>query len=115
MHEMAVVIQGLIRLRHDIVILFVRSQINHLIGYDRILRIRLVHNTVRRLHKAVFVHPRIGCQKVDQTDVRTFRSLNRAHTSVMGVVNIADLESRTVSGQTAGAQCGQTSLVGQLR
>ena len=115
MHEMALFIQRLIRLCHDIVILFVRSQINHLIGYDRILRIRLVHNAVRRLHETVFIDPRIGCQGVDQTDVRTFRGLNRAHTSVMRIVNIADLESRTVSGQTAGAQCGQTSLVGQLR
>ena len=33
----------------------------------------------------------------------------------MGVVYVADLKSGTLSGQTAGAQCRKTSLVGQLR
>ena len=32
----------------------------------------------------------------------------------MGVMYISNLESGTISGQTAGTQCRQTSLVGQL-
>ena len=44
----------------------------------------------------------------------TFRGLDGAHTAVVGVVNVTDLETGAVTGQTAGAQGGQTALVGQL-
>ena len=56
----------------------------------------------------------IRCQGVDQTDVRSLRSLDRAHTAIVGVVYISNLESGTVSGQTARSQGGETSLMGQL-
>ena len=54
------------------------------------------------------------CKVGDQTDVRTFRGLDRAHSSVVGVVNVTNLESGTVSGKTARAKCGKTSLVSKL-
>ena len=50
----------------------------------------------------------------DQTDVRTFRGLDRAHSAVVGVVYVTNLESGAVTGQTARAQGGQTTLMGQL-
>ncbi len=40
--------------------------------------------------------------------------LDRAHSSVMAVMYVTYLESGTVTGQTARAQCGQTTLVGQF-
>ena len=54
--------------------------------------------------KPYWFYPCIGCQRVDQTDVGTFRRLDRAHTSVVGVVYISHLRSGTVPGQTARAQ-----------
>ena len=46
--------------------------------------------------------------------VRSLRSLDRAHSSVMGVVYVSNLESGTVTGQTARSKGGKTSLVRQL-
>ena len=44
----------------------------------------------------------------------TFRGLDGAHAAVVGVVYVAHLEAGAVTGQAAGAQGGQTALVGQL-
>ena len=57
---------------------------------------------------------RVGGQVGDQADVRAFRRLDGAHAAIVGVVNVANLEAGAVTGQTAGAQSGQTALVGQL-
>ena len=114
-YEVAFLIQGLICLCHNEVIFLVSSQVHHLIRYPRARRVSgLIHHAVRSLNKAVLVHSGIGCQRVNQTDVRTFRRLNGAHTSIVGVVYISNLESGTVPGQTAGAQGGETALMGQL-
>ena len=37
-----------------------------------------------------------------------------AHAAVVTVVDVADLESGAVTGETAGAEGGETALVGQL-
>ena len=97
MNKMAFFIQRFVRLCDNEVIFFIGSQINDLVGNDRIGRFALVYKTVRRFHKSILVYPRIRSQGVDQTDVRTFRGLDRAHTSVMGVVYVSNLESSTVS------------------
>ena len=115
MDEMAFLIQGLVGLGHHEVIFLVRGQVYNLIRYPWIGRVRgLIHHTVRRLDEAVLVHPCIGCQGVDQTDVRTFRRLDGTHTTVMCIVYVTYLESGTVPGQTARSQGGQTALMGQL-
>ena len=111
---MAFLIERLISLRDMVVILFVRCHVDDFIGDDRILRILVADLAIRRLDKSVLIDAGIGSQRVDQTDVRTFRSLDRAHTSVVRVVDISNLESGTVSGQTARAEGGQTSLMCQL-
>ena len=111
---MSLRIQRLVRLCHMVVIFLVRCHVNNFIGYSRVFRIGLIDLAVRSLHKSVLVDPCVGGQGVDQTDVGTLRGLDGAHSSVMGVVYVADLESCTVSGQTARSQGGQTSLVGQL-
>ena len=112
---MAFLVERGICLCYDEVILFVRGQVYNLVGYTRVGRIGFIYNTVRSLNEAVLVDLCVGCKGVDQTDVRSLRSLDRAHTSVMGVVYISNLESGTVTGQTARSQCGETSLVSQLR
>ena len=97
-----------------VVILFVCSHINYFRSYTRISRIRTIDNTIRCLNESILVNTSIGCQRVDQTDVGSFRSLNRAHTSIMGVVDISNLESGTITGQTTRSKCRQTSLMSQL-
>ena len=65
--------------------------------------------------KPYSVDPGIGGQVGDQADVGAFRSLNGAQTAVVAVVDVSHVEGGTVTGQTAGAQGGDTALVGQLR
>ena len=74
----------------------------------------LVDLAERRFDEAVFVDLGIGRQVVDQADVRAFRRLDRAHTAVVGVVDVADVEGCALTRQTAGAERGQTALVRQL-
>ena len=50
----------------------------------------------------------------DKTDVRTLRRLDRAKTSVVRVVHVADLKSRPVTGKTARTERGETTLVCHL-
>ncbi len=76
--------------------------------------VAVVDLAVRRFDKAVLVDAGIGRQVGDQADVRAFRGLDRAHTAVVAVVYVSDLEGCTVTGQAAGAQGGHTALVGQL-
>ena len=111
---MSFLVQFGVCLRHMVVIFFIRCHIYNFIGYARVFRIGFVDLTVRRFNKAVFVDLCIACKRVDQTDVRTFWCLDRAHSSVMGVVYVSNLESGTVTGQTARSQCGQTTFVRQL-
>ena len=93
---MPFLIQRRIRLSHMIVIFLVRCHVDNLVRYARVLRIRLIDLAVRRLDKPVLVDPRIACQGVDQTDVRSFRRLDGAHPSIVGIMYVADLESGTV-------------------
>ncbi|MNG97286.1 hypothetical protein D3C79_563950 [compost metagenome] len=73
-----------------------------------------LHHAVRAFQEAVLVGAGIGRQGVDQTDVRTFRGLDRAHTAVVGRVYVTDFEAGTLTGQTARAECGDAALVGDL-
>ena len=112
--EMSFLIQRLIRLCYMVIILFVCGHVDNFVCDTRILRIGFIDLTVRSLNKSVLVDSCIACQRVDQTDVRSLRRLDRAHSSIVGVMYISHLESCTVSGQTARSQCGKTSLVCQL-
>ena len=107
----AVFVQRLARLADVEVILHVGGHILHVLGDEAG---GLVHLAVGCFHEAVLVDSGKGRQIVDQADVGTFRGLNGTHTAVVGVVNIPHVEGRPVTAQTAGAQSGQTALVGQL-
>ena len=111
---MTFLVQRLIGLCYMVVILFIRRHVIHIVRYARVHRIGLVDTTIRCLYKTVLVNTGIARQRVNQADVRTFRSLDRAHTTIMRIVNVADLKTCTVTGQTARTESGQTSLVCQL-
>ena len=110
--EVTFLVQGLIGLGHNELVLHIGGHVDHLIGDHTGL---FVHLTVRCLNEAVLIQPAIASQIRDQADVGTFGSLNGAHSAVMGIVYISHLKPGAVTGQTAGAQCGQTTLMGQLR
>jgi len=94
---MSFCVKCLIRLCYMVVILFISGHVNNFVSYTRIHRIRFINLTVRCLNKSVLIQLCIRCKGVDQTDVRTLRSLDRAHSSVMGIVNVSNLESGSVS------------------
>ena len=70
---------------------------------------------VGRLDEAVLVDARERRERRDEADVRTFRRLDRADTTVVGRVNVADLEARSLARETAGSERGETTLVRDLR
>jgi hypothetical protein len=82
---------------------------------DFVLRLAVLHATVRALDEAVLVDARVGRQAVDQTDVRAFRRFDRADPAVVGRVNVADFEAGALAGQTARAEGRETTLVGDFR
>ena len=82
---------------------------------DEVEHAAILHLAVRRLDEAVVVDPRIAAQRRDQSDVRTFRRLDRADTAIVRRVNVADFESRALTRQTARPKCRQTALVRDLR
>ena len=112
--EVPLLVERLICLRDREVVLLVRGEIHHGIRDARVLRIALVDHAVRRLDESVLVHARVAREGVDQSDVRALRRLDRAHSAVVRVVDIADLESGAVSREAAGAEGGKPSLVREL-
>ena len=114
MNEVSFFVQRLVGLRYMVIILFIGCHINNLVSYYRIGRVCFVNLSVRSLNKTILIDSCIGSKRVDKTDVRTLRSLDRTHTSIMRIVNVSNLESGSVSGQTAWSQGRQTSLMGQL-
>ena len=71
----------------------------------------LVDLAVRRLDEAVLVDARVGRQRRDEADVRTFRRLDRADAAVVRGVNVAHFEAGALAGQTAGPERRETTLV----
>jgi hypothetical protein len=69
---------------------------------------------IGRLDEAVLVHASERGERRDQTDVRTFRGLDRADATVVRGVHVAHLEAGALPGQTAGPEGRQTTLVGDL-
>lgn len=110
LREAQVLAQRGVGLRDDVAVLLVGGQVVHLVG-----DLAVDDLAVRRLDEAERVDAAVRGERTDQTDVRAFGGLDRAHASVVGRVHVSDLEARPLTGQTAGAQRRQTALVGQAR
>ena len=113
-YKVSVLINRLVGLCYSIVIFFIGRQIDNLIRYPRIFRVGFIQLTIWGFNKSILVNPCIGCQRVNQADIRTFRCLDRTHSSIMGIVNVSNLKTGSVSGQTAWSQCGETTFMRQL-
>ena len=70
---------------------------------------------IRRLDETEFIDPSKRAHRADQTDVWTFRRLDRTNPAVMRWVNVAHFEARSIAAQAARPESGQTAFVRQLR
>ena len=102
----AVVVHHGVRLGDVVLRLFHGRQVD-----DVGRHLRVLHAAERRLDEAVLVHAGERRQRVDQTDIRTFRRLDRADAAVMGRVHVAHFEACALAGQTARAKRRKTTLV----
>ena len=69
---------------------------------------------IRRLDEAELVDARVGGERGDQADVRTFRRLDRADAAVVRRMHVAHLEAGALARQTAGAERREAALVRDL-
>src|SRR5690606_14941265 len=64
---------------------------------DNIIQhLTILDPTIGAFQEAVIVGTRKTCQRVDQTDVRTFRCFDRAHAAVMGGMNVTHFKTGTL-------------------
>ena len=63
----------------------------------------VVDLTIRSHDETVLVDLGIGAKVINKTDVLSFRGFNRADTSIVSVMDVADFHGGAISGQTARA------------
>ncbi len=80
-----------------------------------ILEFLKTDNAVRSFNEAEVVHHSESGERVDKTDVRTFRSFDRAETAVVRIVNVTDFEACTFTRKTTRTESGKTTLVREFR
>ena len=108
-NEGAIGTKGRIALTDDLAFFFFGREINNVFVLEVYHRIGYL--SVRRFDEAEVVDLSIYAERGDKTDVRTFRRLNRAEAAVVGIVYVANLETCTLAGQTAGAEGREAALV----
>lgn len=101
-YEAAVIIQRSVALTDDVLLLLLGCEIYNMVVVK--IHYAVLHLTVRCLDESQIVDLGIHTERRDKTDVRSFRRLDRAETSVVGIVYVTDLESCTLTRQTARAQ-----------
>ena len=105
--EVAVLVEFLVGLCDHVLGIAVCGHVFDLVGHMAVDDL-----TVRGLDEAERIDAAEGCQRTDKTDVRTFRRFDRAHTAEVGRVHVSHFHGCAVTRQTARAQSGQTTLVG---
>ena len=109
-------VERLVCLCDNEIVFFIRREIHDIIRDARILRVLgFIDHAVGRLDKAVGVDARVARKRVDEADVRTLGGLDRAHSAVVRVVDVSNLETCAVSRETARAEGRESSLVRELR
>ena len=66
---------------------------------DLIRNLAVPHDAIRCLNESEIVHLREAGERRDESDVRTFRRLDRAHAAVLRIVHVADFEAGALTGQ----------------
>ena len=109
-NKVAFVIQVGVRLSDDVVTFFDSRQVMNFVGNNTV-----GHFTIRGLEETVFVSLCVHGQGVDQTDVRTFRRFDWTYATIVSRVYVSNFEACAFTGQTAWAECGDTTFVRNLR
>ena len=109
---MTVFIERFVSLSNDEFIFHIRCHITNLVGYFSVFLINLAE---RSFNKSIFIYASIGGEGRNKTDVWSFRRFNRTHTSIVAVVDVANLESGAFSRQTSRTERGKPSLMSKLR
>ncbi|MNC02411.1 hypothetical protein D3C75_497860 [compost metagenome] len=109
-YETTFFVQVGVRLSDDVVTFFDSRQVMNFVGYNTVS-----HFTVRSLEEAVFVSLCVHGQGVDQTDVWTFRRFDWTYATVVSRVYVSNFKACTFTGQTAWAECRDTTFVRNLR
>ena len=107
--ESALFVDRIVRLGDEEVFLLVGCQVFNFVG-----DLRVHHAAIRSFDETEFVDASIGTHRVDETNVRTFGSFDRADPAVVRWVNVADFEASTVAVETTRSKRGETTLVRQL-
>ena len=107
----AISIQWRVCLSNDKFIFFVSSQIFDFFCYDTGC---FIYFTIWRFNETIFIDFRIGTQRVNQTDVWTFRCFNRTHTTIVRRMYISYFEPCAFTAQTARPQCRKSSFMCQF-
>ncbi len=93
--EVSFAINRVVRLSDEKVFLLVSGNILDLVAY-----FSFFNTPIRCLNEPKLVNTCVGAEGVDQTNVWTLGSLNRADTSVVRCVNVSNFETGTVAVQT---------------
>ena len=109
-YKVAFVIQVGVRLSDNVVAFFDSRQVMNFVGYNTVGDF-----TIRRFEETVFVCLCVHGQGVDQTDVRTFRRFDWTYATVVSRVYVSNFEACAFTGQTAWAECRDTTFVRNLR
>ena len=89
-YKTAFLVQGFITLGYNEFILLIGGKIDYLIGYNVPL---LIHLPIRGFDETILIDSGIGAQGTNKPDIGTLRSLDGAHASVVGVVNVPNLKT----------------------
>ena len=104
--------QRSITLTDDLSLLILSCQVNNIIIVH--INLAIVHLTVRSYDKAEVIDLCIHTEWRNQTDVWTFRTLNRTKTTIVSIVYVSNLETSTLTRQTTRTKGRKTTLVGYL-
>ena len=94
---------------YNMLLLLQGTQILHFIENDAIINF-----SVWRLDKSIRIDSSIGCQRNDQTNIRTLRSLNWTDTAIMGGMDVTDFKAGPFAWKTTRSERTKTSLMGHL-
>ena len=108
--EVALLVDARVRLRDDVLVFVVGGEIRDLVGDATLLDL-----AVRRLDEAEAVDAAEAREVADQTDVRAFRRLDRAHAAVVTRVHVSDFEAGALTRQTTGSERREAALVRETR
>ena len=97
--EFALAVQRSIGLGKGVSFLIHGTQIGNLVGH-----FAPCHLAIGSFDEAELVHPGVGAQRDDQTDIGTFRGFNGTYAPVMSWMDVTHLEAGPLSRKASGAE-----------